>query len=472
MALSIPSTFLYNLAIFGYVCGLFAYVFNLGLNRAWIRRSATVVVALSFILQTLGMLLRWAEAGFVEVAAMERAIGSSLSGLGYFVVFTQHPPWSNLYEILVYMAWGIVLVFLVAEALWRVRFVGIFALLLTLTALGMASLTDGNIKPLVPALKSWWIMIHVISASIAYASGSIAAVCSLLYLIKAKERVRLSHVCAGVMGVSVVLLLILGRGFELFASGSYKVKAMALFEGQEIVVGSMNDGMFAPLYVVSPYAGWMLLLALLACAFSCFILARSQTDVPQGLAKGSYCVALMLTLACVAWVIANDMRGLSLDAPADLAGSLNVAGPYFLSLKSNVWDLALFVVVVMAQMALFIALLWPAPIRGLLADAARLDRVAYANVMVSFALVAVVLVTGALWAHYAWGRYWGWDPKETGALVIWLTYALYLHTRVTYGWIGPRSAVIAVLGFFVILAGFLGVNLGWFANGLHSYGSA
>jgi ABC-type transport system involved in cytochrome c biogenesis permease subunit len=102
----------------------------------------------------------------------------------------------------------------------------------------------------------------------------------------------------------------------------------------------------------------------------------------------------------------------------------------------------------------------------------QLDHIAYSNILVAFGLVAVVLVTGALWAHYAWGRYCGWDPKETGALVIWITYALYLHTRLTYGWKGPRSAVIGIFGFFVILAGFLGVNLGWFADGLHSYGSS
>ncbi|MFZ9890106.1 MAG: cytochrome c biogenesis protein CcsA, partial [Myxococcota bacterium] len=98
--------------------------------------------------------------------------------------------------------------------------------------------------------------------------------------------------------------------------------------------------------------------------------------------------------------------------------------------------------------------------RGLLPDAKKLDRGAYYTVLIAFALVAVVLVTGALWAHYAWGRYWGWDPKEVGALVIWIVYAIYLHARVTYGWVGVPSAVIAVLGFFVILAGFLGVNLG------------
>jgi len=94
------------------------------------------------------------------------------------------------------------------------------------------------------------------------------------------------------------------------------------------------------------------------------------------------------------------------------------------------------------------------------------------RILVAFALVAIVLVTGDLWAHYAWGRYWGWDPKETGALIIWIVYAIYLHGRVTHGWVGVPAAIIGVLAFFVIIAGFLGVNLGWFADGLHSYGSA
>jgi ABC-type transport system involved in cytochrome c biogenesis permease subunit len=85
----------------------------------------------------------------------------------------------------------------------------------------------------------------------------------------------------------------------------------------------------------------------------------------------------------------------------------------------------------------------------------------------------VVLVTGALMGSLCMGSLLGVGiPKETGALVIWCAYALYLHTRVTHGWSGVPSAVIGAISFFIILAGFLGVNLGWFASGLHSYGSA
>jgi cytochrome c-type biogenesis protein CcsB len=108
-----------------------------------------------------------------------------------------------------------------------------------------------------------------------------------------------------------------------------------------------------------------------------------------------------------------------------------------------------------------------------LPSATRLDEIAFKVNAFAFPIwTFAALIAGPIWAQYAWGRYWGWDPKETGALVIWITYAIYLHTRVTYGWVGVPSAVIGVIGFFIILAGFLGVNLGWFADGLHSYGSA
>ena len=143
-----------------------------------------------------------------------------------------------------------------------------------------------------------------------------------------------------------------------------------------------------------------------------------------------------------------------------------------LAITSNQWDLALFLIVWGSQFFVSLAMLKPNLLRDLLPDAPRLDRASYYTLLIAFALVAAVLVTGALWAHYAWGRYWGWDPKETGALVIWITLAIYLHARVTYGWVGVPSAVIGILAFFVMLAGFLGVNLGWFADGLHSYGSA
>jgi cytochrome c-type biogenesis protein CcsB len=95
-----------------------------------------------------------------------------------------------------------------------------------------------------------------------------------------------------------------------------------------------------------------------------------------------------------------------------------------------------------------------------------LDEVAYRSVVVGFPVFATMIILGSWWASIAWGRYWGWDPKETSALVTWLIYAAYLHARSRRGWAGRPAALILVIGFAAILVTYFG-NL--FFAGLHSY---
>jgi len=98
----------------------------------------------------------------------------------------------------------------------------------------------------------------------------------------------------------------------------------------------------------------------------------------------------------------------------------------------------------------------------------RLDRLIYQTIAIGFPFFTLGgLFFGAIWAKHAWGRYWGWDPKETFMLVTWLVYVLYLHVRVMRGWRGKRTALIAVLGFLLALFTFAGVN--FLIRGLHSY---
>jgi cytochrome c-type biogenesis protein CcsB len=100
-------------------------------------------------------------------------------------------------------------------------------------------------------------------------------------------------------------------------------------------------------------------------------------------------------------------------------------------------------------------------------DSAALDGLAYRVNAFVFPLWTFAVIAGAIWAEDAWGRYWGWDPKETWALITWLVYAGYLHARATAGWRGRRAAVVALVGFACFLINFFGVNL--LASGLHSY---
>ncbi len=97
-----------------------------------------------------------------------------------------------------------------------------------------------------------------------------------------------------------------------------------------------------------------------------------------------------------------------------------------------------------------------------------LEDVMYKSIALGFAFFTLATILGALWAAEAWGGYWSWDPKETWALIVWLNYAAWLHMRLTRGWNGAPMAWWAVIGLFVTLFAFLGVNM--FLSGLHSYG--
>ena len=98
----------------------------------------------------------------------------------------------------------------------------------------------------------------------------------------------------------------------------------------------------------------------------------------------------------------------------------------------------------------------------------KLDEVGYRGVVATFPLITIMIILGALWADTPWGRYWGWDPKETAAFVTWLIYAAYLHARVVRDWRGKRAAWLLVLGFAAVLFSYFGNH---FFGGLHSYGA-
>lgn len=407
------SIILYSIASAFYISALILAIFNLIASKKSqiVKKITTTIIGFGFIIQTIGLTVRWIESGYIEVATYEQTM-QKLSGIEYWKVFTQHPPWSNLFEIMVYMSWGIIFTALVCEIKWRVEFLNIFSLILTLMVLGIAATNNKEIKPLVPALKSWWLMIHVISASVAYAAGTVGAITSLLFLLKTQNKKLFKQTCSNAMWFSGVIFILLGRGIDLFVTQIY-----------------------SPNGENSPGAGVSLIVCITLCLISCI-----KTT------KLTYLSALFSLFVFILLIIVNG--------------------------NANIWHLAMFSILFLGLF--FIGLFWlfPEKLNSIIPEENRLEHITYSNILTAFILVAVVLVTGALWAHNAWGRYWGWDPKETGALVIWITYALYLHTRTAYGWTGEKSAIIAIFAFFVMLAGFLGVNLGWFADGLHSYGQS
>jgi ABC-type transport system involved in cytochrome c biogenesis permease subunit len=99
----------------------------------------------------------------------------------------------------------------------------------------------------------------------------------------------------------------------------------------------------------------------------------------------------------------------------------------------------------------------------------RLDRIVYTSIGMGYPFyTAGALIFGAVWAQYAWGSYWSWDPKETWALITWLVYTGYLHTRLVKKWRGRMTAILSIIGFVFTIFTFFGVN--YLLAGLHSYG--
>jgi cytochrome c-type biogenesis protein CcsB len=103
-----------------------------------------------------------------------------------------------------------------------------------------------------------------------------------------------------------------------------------------------------------------------------------------------------------------------------------------------------------------------------LPDATALDRVAHRTAVFGFPIWTFAVIAGAIWAESAWGRFWGWDPKETWAFIAWVVYAAYLHARTTAGWRGRPAAWVNVVGLVVMIFNLLYVNM--VSTGLHSYG--
>jgi len=268
-------TFIYLGAFFFYLAALLRGTRPWATAAAWLARGG-------FLLHSASLLLRW---------RLSFALGFG------------HPPLSNFYESLVFFSWSIVFVHLIVETRSKTSSLGVFLIplaFLVLAYAGISPAADGRIQPLIPALQSDWLTIHVLTCFLGYA----------------------------------------------FFSASFALGLLILMKGQE---GS------------------------------------------GGLKKS-------------------------------------------------------------------LAAMIPAP--------RALEELLFQTAFMGLVFLGLGILTGAVWAHYAWGSYWSWDPKETWSLITWLIFALLLHLRRLRGWEGRRLAWLAVLGFAAVLFTYLGVN---YLPSLHSY---
>lgn len=303
-------------------------------------KAATLLLVLGLAGNTGGIILRWVE--------------SHQMGIG-------RAPFTNLFESLAFFSWTITAMYLVIERQYKIRILGAFAAPLAFLSLAYAGLQPDRILPLMPALKSNWLIGHVITCFLGYAAFAVAFGVAIIYLLKRRD-----------YGLCTLTGLVSGIGTGI---------AVALFAN-----GRAGSWFLAVMAIIS-----------------------------------GLCVAM--TVAWVVWLFVKYRK--TVDPKA---------GGRFISA---------------------------------LPDPGILDELAYQTILFGFLFLTVGIITGAVWANSAWGRYWSWDPKETWSLVTWLIYASMIHARIVRGWRGRRTIYLSLLGFAAVMFTYFGVNL--VLKGLHSY---
>ncbi len=416
---------LFNVGGIAFVVATILYVIYLGPRNRAVGNAATGATVLGVLCLTVGLALRWIEAGL------------------------HHPPFTNLYETLLFFAWGIALVYAVIEFKYKIKIAGAFVLPISLAAMGIASLSPNKeIEPLVPALQSAWLHFHVAVSSVAYAAFVVAFAFSILYLLKDRLPMAVFGVCVAIVGwfsMSVTKLSVITEGI-------FRMRQMVEEHGKVYPV--FYPGTKTAVEIEIPGVGSVFLITfglyVLAMILYMLYLFTKQENLER-----------FSLWAMIASFVAQSAALLLLLVRIKAIPQVSMqSNPYEMTMLFISWGTTLVFLIVHFNYPKFLEAL---PQKKLL------DNLSYKTIMVAFPLMTLVIITGAIWANYAWGTYWSWDPKETWSLITWIVYALYLHARITIGWHGRRTAYISIIGFAVVLFTFLGVNI--VLSGLHSYAS-
>src|SRR5438128_3849962 len=470
-------------AVAAYAAALVGYVARLAVQKLRLDRIATGLAALAVATHTAYLVTRWVAAGRIEILARE-ATGDVLSSSERFWYLISHPPYTNLFDALNFVAWAMMVCYLIIERKWGLRVVGVLAVALALVAMGEASLvTDKKIEPLVPALQSYWILIHVGMLFVSYSLFTLGAICALLYLVRTGTP---TAILGGIQAAAAALLLALVGGARLLFGATFEMApgwqhqiASRLHVGKLLNVTTavhvVPAGADTPVKFFTPVAGVgpFLLAAILLLAAGAFVYFRMRKGPEEGVHGAGYKIIAagfgLLTLG-LALLVYRIVTSPEIALPAGVRLAPGEHGPFRLSLASN-YALGLIALVWGTTLGFLLTTPLRNRISESLPDPRKLEDITYRVIIAGWPLLTIGIVMGGMWANEAWGRFWGWDPKETWALITWVVYAGYLHTRITLGWAGKRPAAIAVFAFAVVVFTFMGVNLGLTGDGLHTYGS-
>ncbi|MFJ7646985.1 c-type cytochrome biogenesis protein CcsB [Lysinibacillus sp. NPDC097279] len=334
--------------------------------------------------------------------------------LCYFIlrwIAVKHAPVSNMYEFMTFFGIMLTASFLIIHFLYKQIVVGLFAIPVVLIILGYGSVFTNEVTPLVPSLQSNWLTIHVMTVAFSSAILSISFATGIIYLLKTLDVQKRSLSTISLEFVMYCLLVVIGFSGVSTAFNIIKNDVHLQFEnaqGKEEKV----------IYTMTPLI------------------------VNEGALKDS-----------------GDSIGL-VKVPQNIDAK---------KLNSIIWAFIVGTILYGLIRIIFrkrvIVLLKPLTKR---VQPALMDEISYRAVVIGFPLFALGgLLFAMIWAQIAWGRYWGWDPKEVWALITFLFYAAFLHLRLSKGWEGEKTAWLSIIGFGIIVFNQVFVNL--VIAGLHSY---
>jgi cytochrome c-type biogenesis protein CcsB len=364
-----------------------------------------------------------------------------------------HPPFASIYEMLLSFVWTLAVLTLIAEKKYGVKVIGTVTMPVAIVGVVLMQLLRTEVRPLVPALQSTWLHVHVTLAMLAYAACALSFALAMMFLIQDKVKTETFLAATSLFTVGTYMGVL--TRFEKW--GGLNVVAWNAQEKSEVFIAKG-----VRLFVVIPDLGWLMLIVLAAVAapLVLFVISRKTGDENfLNMANRAVFVSILLQAMALAFFVlrARDGQYASLDAEGLFATSL-AASPFILSgLVGGIF-----------ASLLYLLLLWRRnDLERMLPSAEELDRITYRTIAIAFPLLTLMIAAGAYWANRTWGSYWSWDPKETWAAITWLVYAGYLHMRITRGWRGRRAAYFAILGFVVVMFTFFGVT--YLLPGLHAY---
>jgi len=393
---------------------------------------------------------------YVKFASVSTTLGviANTAAIAHRWYESGHPPFSSVYEMLLSFVWTLAMLTLVVEKKYGVKVIGTVTMPVAIVGVVLMQLLRTEVHPLVPALQSTWLHVHVTLAMLAYAACALSFALASMFLIQDKMKSETFLAVTSVCTLAIYASIVATR-FEKW--GGLSLVGWNPEQKSEIFI---SKGV--RLFVTIPDLGWLMVLALLVVAapLVCYGLARwKKDDSYVTLANRAVFLSILLqVMALIMFLVrARDGRYASLDADGLFPTSL-AASPFILSGLVGGVFISL----------LYLLLLWRRPdLERLLPSSDNLDRITYKTISLAFPLLTLMIASGAYWANQTWGSYWSWDPKETWAAITWLVYAGYLHMRITRGWRGRRAAYFAILGFVVVMFTFFGVT--YLLPGLHSY---